>query len=309
MATTASFTSTYAGDAVKSYILKAIAYGETWSTAGMSIEEGVKYKRTIKRLDSATLVKAASCAFDATGTLTIDERLLEPKGIEINSELCFEDIYPLFDSAEMAAGKHNDQVPQEVIDAIVARHITELGVAIESMTWQGDTAGATGGVLDLIDGFEKTLTASGTPVVGVLGGPTAANVIAEMNKVIDAVDAGVLAKGRDNLVLFVSHATGMFYEQALAAQGVNRNGSADVSGLYGIEVRSISGLSNSTYMALGERSNFYLGTDLFSDDNTVKTIDMRETTGDDNVRFIMKFGIDVNIGWPVEVIFYVPTLV
>ena len=96
----------------------------------------------------------------------------------------------------------------------------------------------------------------------------------------------------------------MFYEQALAAQGVNRNDSTNVSSIYGIEVRSVGGLSSNNVMSAGARANYYLATDLTSDMNTIKILDMRELDGSDNIRFKLEAKVDVNIGWVDETVLY-----
>lgn len=305
MATTRNFTSSFAGDAINEYILKALIGGETWSTDGVSIEENVKYKRAIKRLASSGVVAAADCAFSPVGTLTIDERSLEPKKIQVNEEICYEDLYPLWDSADMAAGTVNEQLPAQVADAIVTEYTNQVSKEVEEATWQGDSTGSTGTIKDLFDGFEYIQDNDGA--VRITGTTLSkANIIAEMDKVVDAIPSAVMKKGRENLVIFVSHKAGMFYEQALAAQGVNRLGSDDPMRLYGIEVRPVGGLSSDNIMSAGEKANYFLATDLTSDANDVKILDMRDLDGSDNIRFKLSAKFDVNIGWVEETVFYKP---
>ena len=302
MATTRNFTSSFAGDAIQSYILKALVGGETWSTAGLSIEENVKYKRTIKRMASSGVVTAANCDFTPVGTLTIDERTLEPKDIQVNEQICYADLYPLWDSADMAAGKAQEQLPATVAEAIVTEYLNQVSKEVEEATWQGDATGSTSTIKDLVDGFEYIQ--ANESAISVTGATiTASNVIAELNKVVNAIPAAVLKQGRSELVIFVSHAVSMFYEQALAAQGVNRNDSQDFSSIYGIEVRAVGGLSSDDIMSAGARKNYYLATDLTSDFNDVKILDMRDLDGSDNIRFKLAAKFDVNIGWVTETVY------
>ena len=90
----------------------------------------------------------------------------------------------------------------------------------------------------------------------------------------------------------------------MAAQGVNRNESSDTSSIYGIEVRSVGGLSADDVMSAGERKNYYLATDLTSDFNDVKILDMRDLDGSDNIRFKLAAKFDVNIGFVDETVLY-----
>ena len=182
----ARFTSSYAGDAIRAYILKALIGGETLSTSGLKIETGVKYKRVIKKFTSTDIIQSGGCDFTPAGTLTISEGVLEPQKIKINEQICFEDLYNLWDAEEMSEGMNNEDVPQPVIDAMVDEFVNQTQKAIEEMIWQGDTTGTGGTVLDLIDGYEKILTdGSAIDVTGVT--LTSSNILTEMNKVVDAI--------------------------------------------------------------------------------------------------------------------------
>ena len=88
----------------------------------------------------------------------------------------------------------------------------------------------------------------------------------------------------------------------LATQGVNTSIMGGVPQLYGIELKAVSGFADDDNIVIGARDNFYVGTDLESDFNEIKTIDMRQTTGDEKIRFIMKFKLDVAVAYPSEVV-------
>lgn len=296
MATTATFNSSYSGDDIQGYILKALLGGETWSTAGVSIQDRVKYKKAIKRLASSGVVTAANCAFTPVGTITIDERSLEPKDIQVNEEVCVYDYKNLW-------GDTMEESIAETNDAIVNEFVNQVALEVEEATWQGNATGATGTIKDLINGFEYILANEGGVSVTATT-LTKANIIAELDKVVDAIPSAVMKKGKENLVIFLSHKASTFLEQALAAQGVNRNNSQDIFSIYGIEVKAVGGLSSDNIMVAGEKANFYFATDVMSDMNDVKILDMRELDGSDNLRFKLAASFDVNIGWVDEVVYY-----
>jgi hypothetical protein len=302
----ASVSSTYAGDALKAYILKALIGGETLSTTGISVETNVKFKRKIKKLASTGIVQEGSCEFSPTSGMTISEGVLEPQSIKVNESLCFDEFDNLWDSADMAAGQHAQNVPAELTNAITTEFTNQASKEIEELIWQGNTDGSTGTIKDLIDGYEKILTATGaTGSVKVSGTTlTTSNILTELNKVYNALPSGVRKKGKDNLVIFMSYEAAALYEMNLQAQGVNTSADSGVMKVYGIEIKPVGGLSNSNTIVIGARNNFYVGTDLQSDFNEIKLIDMRETTGDDAVRFIMKMKIDVTIAYANEVVYY-----
>lgn len=302
MATTRNFTSSYAGDAIRAYILKALIGGETLSTEGLKIETSVKYKKVIKKFTSTDIVQSGGCDFTPAGTLTIAEGVLEPQKIKINEQICFEDLYSLWDAEEMAEGMNNEDVPQPVIDAMVNEFVNQTQKSVEQMIWQSSITGGTG-ILSLIDGYEQLLKdGSEVRVTGTT--LTASNIVTEMNKVINAIPAGVKKKPRAELILFVSHKAAFLYEQNLAAQGNNTTALGQPLSLYGIEVKPVGGLSSDDVMVCGARDNFYFGTDAMADWNDIKALDQREVDGSEYVNFVLKGKLDVAIGFTSEVVHY-----
>ncbi len=296
----ASVTSTYAGDALKEYILKALIGGETLGTRGVKVETNVKLKRTIKKLASAGIVQAGSCEFSSTNGMSISEGVLEPVRLKVNETICFDEFDELWDSADMAAGQHAQNVPQSLIDAITDEFVGQFAKEVEEMIWQGDTS-LSGGTKALFDGYLEQLDGSAIEVSATT--LTTSNILTEMNKVYSALPAGVRKKGKDALVWFMGYDTAALYEMNLQAQGINTSADGGIMKAYNIEIVPVGGLSGNK-IVLGERANFYVGTDLESDFNELKLIDMRDTTGDDSVRFIMKAKLDVTIAYPSEVVLY-----
>jgi hypothetical protein len=294
---TISVTSTYAGDALKAYILAALVGGETLSTNGISVLTNVKYKRKIKKIAATGVVQAGSCDFTATSGTSITEASVEPKEYKVNESICFQDIYNTWDSADMQAGLHAENLPQTLVDGLTAAYTGQFAKEVETMIWQNAVTGG-----DLFDGFEKILAGAITGGTGVT--LTVSNIVTELNKAYALVPAGVLKKQKLELIIFISHKALSLYEMNLATQGVNTSIMAGVPTLYGIEIKAIGGLSSDDIIVIGEKANFYVATDLESDFNEIKLIDMRQVTGDETVRFIMKAKLDVAVGFVNEVVFY-----
>ena len=186
---TITVTSSYAGDALKQYILKALIGGETLSTNGISVLTNVKYKRTLKKLTSSGVVQVHSCNFSPTSGVTITENSVEPKAFKVNESICFDDIYELWDSADMAAGMNNEKLPQTLVDALTDEYIGQVAKEVEEAVWQGNTGGSTGGLKDLWNGFEKILT-DGSPVdvaAVAVSAITVSTVVTELNRVYSAL--------------------------------------------------------------------------------------------------------------------------
>lgn len=300
MATTRSFTSTYAGKAAAGYILPAIVGGETLSTRGISIHTDVKYKEVLKKFSSASIIQSGATSgcdsYNPTGTLTISEAVLEPKPFKINSDICFADIYKLWDQPS-PAGMNNEELSPELEQAIITNFADKSAEFFDQLAWQGGTTGATGN-LTLVNGFSQQLKSGGITGTTL----TSSNIVTEMNKVVNALPAAV-KKRKDNLVLFVSYKAAFLYEQNLAAQGLQTTAEGQSATLYGIEVRPVGGMLDNV-MVLGERENFHVGTDLESDWSQVNLIDKRYTTGDEVISFIMKYKVDFKVAFASEAVLY-----
>jgi hypothetical protein len=292
---TINVTSTYTGDALKKYILASIIGGETLSTNGISVLTNVKYKRTIKKIAASGVVQAGSCDFSPTTGVTITEAVVEPCQYKVNETICFEDIYNTWDSADMTAGMNGESMPQSLVDGLTEAYTGQFSKEVEEMIWQNNTGSG-----DCFDGFEKILLGATT---GATSAVTVSNIVTLFNKAYALVPAGVLKKPKSELVIFCSHKALALYEMNLATQGINTSIMGGVPQLYGIEIKAIGGLSSDNYIIIGERANFYVATDLESDFNEIKLLDMRQTTGDEAVRFIMKCKLDVAVAYPSEVVF------
>lgn len=296
---TISVTSTYAGDALKGYILECLLGGETLSTNGISILTNVKYKKVIKKIGVGDIVQANSCDFTPTSGITLTEAILQPCKYMINEHICLEDIDTVWSSnTDMPAGADNDQIPADLLEGLTAAYKGAFAESIESKIWQSNVASG-----DCFDGYEVILTAGG--VTGGTGTTlTVSNVVTILNEAYALVPACVLAKPKNQLVIFMSHKALALYEMNLATQGINTSVMGGVPTLYGIEIKAISGLSDDNIIVIGEKSNFYVGTDLADDYNQVRAIDLRESTGDEAINFVVRFRIDVAIAYPENVVFY-----
>jgi hypothetical protein len=297
MATTKNFTSSYVGKAAAKYILPALVGGETLSTEGLSVKTGVKKSYKIKKLSSSGLIQSGSCAYNPTGTITISEVSLDPKDSKVNADICFGDIYALWDSESMGDGVHNQKLPADLEEGIITSFTENIAKAIEGAVWTGNTTMQ-------ITGWATDLDNGAVEIVGLVSSAlTSTNIVTEMNKVYNALPSAVRKRGEANLVMFMTYRDAGLYMQNLSAQGQNTTIGAKELNLYGIEIKRVAGLPDGD-MVLGERANFHLATDLESDFNEVKILDKRDTTGDDVISFIMKWKLDTAVGFLNEVVYY-----
>ena len=309
MPTTTSITTTYAGEFAGKYISAALLSASTIENGGIEVKPNVKYKEVIKRIATNDLVKNATCDFDATSTVTLTERILQPEEFQINLQLCKKDFRSDWEAIAMGYSTF-DTLPPSFQDFLLAHVAAKAAENNEISIWRG--ANATAGQFD---GFVPLATADAT-VIDVVGtAVTAANVIAEMGKVVDAIPATLY--GKEDLYIYVSQNVARAYVRALggfAASGLGANGTNAQGTQWfnngslsfdGVKIFVANGLANNFMMA-AQKSNLYFGTGLLADHNEVKVIDMAELDGSQNVRIVMRFTAGVNYGVGSEIVLYTP---
>ena len=307
MATTTSITTTYAGEFAGKYIAAALLSGTTLDKGLIEIKPNVKFKEVIKKVATDNIVKNATCDFDPTSTLTLTERILQPEEFQVNLQLCKKDFRSDWEAVQMGYSVY-DNLPPSFTDFLLAHVAEKVAQRIETNIWAG--ANATTGQFD---GF-TTLFAADGDVVDVVGtSVTAANVIEEMGKVVDAIPS--VLYGKEDLTIYVSQKVAKAYVRALGGFGSAGLGAAgtDAKGTQwygnqplffdGVRVAMVNGLP-SNKMVAAQSSNLYFGTGLLSDHNEVKLLDMGDLDGSQNVRVIMRYTAGVQYGIGSEVVYY-----
>jgi len=308
MATTTSITTTYAGEKAAGYISAALLSANTIENGGITVKPNVKFKQVIKRLSTTDLIADGSCDFAATDTVTLDEKILQPEEFQVNLNLCKSDFRDDCDAISMGYSAF-DNLPPSFQEFLIAEIIAKIADKNEKNIWMGATATA-----GEFDGLVALATADGT-VNDVAGTTiTAANVIAEMGKVVDAMPSALY--GKSDVKLYVAQNVYKAYVRALGGFGADGVGAAGyeakgnnqaINSLLfdGVEVFLANGL-DSNYMYLAEYSNIFFGTGLLSDHNEVKVLDMADIDGSQNVRFVMRFTAGVQHGFGSDIVLYTP---
>ena len=302
-----SITTTYAGEFAGKYISAALLSADTIEGGGITVKPNVKYKEVMKTLSTNALVKDAACDFADQSTVTLAERVLQPEEFQVNLELCKKDFHNDWEAVQMGYSAF-DSLPPSFADFLIGHIAAKVAQKTEENIWQGATANA-----GEFNGFEALLAADGT-VVDVSGTTvTAANVITEMGKVVDAIPTTVY--GKEDLYIYVSsnvarayiRALGGFGASGLGANGVNNEGTTWFNGgdlaFDGVKLFVSSGLSNNTMVA-AQKSNLFFGTGLLADHNEVKLIDMADLDGSQNVRVVMRFTAGVQYGIGSDIVLY-----
>ena len=302
-----SISSTYAGEFAGKYVSAALLSGNTIANGLIEVKPNIKHKEVLKRVSLSGAIANASCDFTDAGAVVLTERIIEPKELQVNLELCKTPFQSDWEAISMGYSAH-DNLPANFSDYFIGLMAAEIAAQTETDIWSG-TAGA-----GTFDGFSTLLTAATLPAGQDITGTTvnAGNVIEELGKVADAVPSSLY--GNEDLFIYVSQNVFRAYKRALGgfqANGVGANGfmaqgnnqDIDVQYFDGIKVVAANGLADDT-MVSTLKSNLFFGTGLLADHNEIKVLDMADLDGSKNVRFIARYTAGVQIAVLEDVVFY-----
>jgi len=307
--------STYAGEAAADYIAAALLSARTLDNQLVTIKPNVKFKEVIQKVDVASIVADASCNFVSGGTVTISERILEPKELQVNLELCKSEFISSWNALQLGYSAF-DEIPRNFNDFLVSYVGGKVAEKTEQDIWSGvsTTNGEFGG-------FETAFSASiavggGTDVLPartdgdgaiISGSITSANVLDALSAVYDTIPSSVY--GKEDLVIYVGSKVARAYQSALS--GVTNVGSFNnqlnvgekPSNFQGVEIVLCPGLSDDKIVA-AQKSNLFFGTGLLSDHNEVRVLDMANLDGSQNYRVIMRYTAATQFGIGQDIVYY-----
>jgi len=307
-----TITTTYAGQFAGKYISAALLSPSTIDNGGVTVLPNVKFKEVLQNVATSTLLANATCDFDAAGsTVTLTEKILTTNDLQVNMQLCKSQFFNTWQSAEMGASQFSD-LPKSFSDYLLGYVAGKVAAEMETTLWSG-AAGAAGG---LTDGGFTVLAAAQAPAANIIApaAVTALNVIDELGKVVDKINAETNIYGHEDTRIFVSRNVMAAYVRALGgfaatgANGVDNRGTmwyADGGGVSfdGIKLFMAEGLANDRMLA-AQISNLYYGVSLLSDTQEARVIDVAQYDGSDNVRVVMRMAAGAQIGVAEDVIYY-----
>jgi hypothetical protein len=304
-----SITSTYAGEFSGKYIAAALLSADTLDKGNITIMPNVKFKSVIKKASTDDIVKDATCDFQTgQGTLTLTEQILQPEEFQVNLDICKKDLHSDWEAAQMGYSAF-DNLPANFSDFVLAHVAAKVADRTEKNIWSGDT-----GTSGQFDGFATLLAAdtalpAGQDIVGTA--VTAANVVAELGDVVDAIPTAVYGSedlaiyAASNVVRAYTRALGGFQSGGQGAAGYeNKGNNQSLGSLFfdGIPVIPCRGAADDMIIA-AEKSNLFFGTGILNDMNEVRVIDMAETDGSQNVRVVMRFTAGVQYAQVSDIVY------
>jgi hypothetical protein len=193
MPTNTSITTTYAGEFAGKYISAALLSASTIENGGIEVKPNIKFKEVIKKISTDDVLKNATCDFDPTSTVTLTERIIQPEEFQVNLQLCKKDFRSDWEAISMGYSAF-DNLPPTFADFLVAHVAAKVAQKNETNIWSGvnATAGEFDGLVTLMTADTDVVDVAGASIAA--GGVTAANVIGELGKVVDAIPATLYGK-------------------------------------------------------------------------------------------------------------------
>ena len=322
-----SITSTYAGEFAGQYIAAALLSAKTLDNKYIEIHPNVKFKEVIQKLDVSGIVQDASCDFVTSGSVSLSERILQPKELQVNLSLCKQEFVDSWEALQLGFSAF-DSIPASFNDYLISYVGGKVAEATEQSIWAGTNvngqfvgfqsllsasvaAGTTlsGGVITVSTGVIPAF--SGSTVVGgapISGSITSANVIEKLNLIVNSIPDAVY--GKEDLLLYVGTGVAKAYQTALGGGAVGANGYNNQLNVgekpynfNGIDIVMCPGLSANKVVA-AQKSNLFFGTGLLSDYNEVRVLDMANIDGSQNFRIIMRYTAAVQFGIAQDIVFY-----
>jgi len=310
MATTTSITTSYSGEAAGQFISPALLSGSTIANGGVTVKPNVKFKEVIKKLSTDAIVKDATCDFDATSTITMTERILQPEFQQVNLQLCKKDFINDWEAISMGYSAHHD-LPPSFSDYLISYVAAKVADRTERSLWSGDTSnnGQFNGITSIV------AADAALPAAQEIAGTTvnSGNVIAELGSIVDAIPSTLY--GEEDMFIYVSQNIARAYVRSLGGFGASGLGAAGTNdqgtqwwnngslSFDGVKLFVANGLGDNDAIAT-TKSNLFFGTGLLADHNEIKVLDMADLDGSDNVRVVMRFTAGCQVGVIEDVVSY-----
>ena len=302
-------TSTYAGEFAGKYIASALLSATTLDKNYITIMPNVKYKSVIQKIDVNSIITDASCDFATSGTVALSERIITPKELQVNLQLCKAEFLNSWESLQLGYSAF-DTIPASINDFLVSYIGGKVAEATEQSIWQGVAAtnGQFGGIYNALSSSVVAGGANAPITASLSGSVDSSNVLARLNSLVDAIPQTIY--GKEDVLIYVPTNVAKAYQQALAggAQGANGwNNAMNVGekpmNFNGIELAWCPGLASSAMVA-AQKSNLFFGTGLMSDYNLVKVLDMEDLDGSQNFRIIMRYTAATQYGIGSDIAIY-----
>ena len=276
MATSTTVNSNYSGRVAGDIIGASFKESDTLSSGVLTVAENVNFKMNLRKIAYADGTVDYSCGFNPTGSITLSEKVIEPKKVMNAFDVCKEDFRQTWSEDSMGASAANRNAPADIMEAIQVEVLASQAERLDTEIWTGESAN--GG--EIGDGFipqfeaDGTVIKAGNGITPLAAATTEANVEAHLKAALAAIP---LALRRKSVKVSVSSNVFQAYTFFLISKGIAWNGTADDKmakfGKY--DLVEMSGLPDDT-IVIAEPKNLVFATGLRGDHNQLALVDEDE---------------------------------
>jgi hypothetical protein len=268
-------------------IKKAVLGGKTVGL--INLQTGVKKSAAINLIDVEPTLQEGGCGWNANGTATLSQRVIETKALKVNIPFCDKDFLAYWTNYEVKIGAGKETLPfEEYFTSIVIAKINEK---IETMVWKGNSENGAE-----FDGLIKVL--EGTDAVSA---ETKGDAYEAIKAVYASIPVAVLPKA----TIFVGADT----FRSFMLQMVEKNfyhyaaNGADVQEFMlpgtNTKVVAVNGLNGTNKVVAADAANLFYGCDMLDD---AETFDLWYSKDNREYRLAVQFNAGVQVAYPNEVV-------
>lgn len=319
---------TYAGEVASNMITKAVVGADTIEKGCIYVEDGIKKKRTIPRVDVTNIMQKRASIPTSSGNITVDARTLLPGDSMCYMEFNPRDFEQHWFAAQMNPKLLDAELPPTAENFVMLQLMKRLNEFFENAIWRSRLAydpdgtnldpttkgaAATDNSYQYWDGLiVRALSDANTiqvPSPVALTGGASGNIITKFQAAYALVPASLLYKrGKMGLKLFVSYADQQKYENTMQLLTTFKNQDTSEAGINrynGYDVVPLAGLPEHTFFwGMGRpdiSSNLWMGINS-TEDNELKMMPLQNNAEEWFIKGLFK--TDTNYGFTEELVIY-----
>jgi len=273
MATTVTVGSNYAGKVAGAIIGKSFKEADTLRLQLLTVAENVNFKMNLRKIRYTDGTTDYSCGHTPAGAVVLSEKVIQPKKVKNDFDICKEDFRQTWSEDSMGASASNPNAPRDIMEAIQLEVLSSQADKVDEEIWSG--VNATGG--EIGDGLIVQFAADGdvikanNGITAIGAATTEANVEANLKAALEAVPTSIRRKA---LTVAVSPDVFQAYSFYLISKGIANDGTADDKqakfGKY--MLTEVNGLPDNT-IVIFEKKNVVFATGLQGDHNQMSLVD------------------------------------
>lgn len=267
-------------------IKKAVLGGKTVGL--INLQTGVKKSAALNLIDVAPTLQEGGCGWNAEGSATLSQRVIDTKSLKVNIPFCDKDFLAYWTNYEVKVGAGREVLPFE--EYFTSMVIEKVNSEIEKMVWQGNAEnGAEFDGLIKVLGSDAITAATKTSAYDAIKAVYAAIPVALLGKAKIFVGADTFRSFLMEMVEknYFHYAADGADVQEFVLPGTNT------------KVIAVNGLNGTNKIVAADPANLFYGCDMLDD---AETFDLWYSKDNREYRLAVQFNAGTQVAYPNEVV-------